>query len=46
MVAKRKPRNYAATEATLINIRALKKRVVDIERHVKSIARRLAKLER
>lgn len=36
-------RNYAATEGTLINIRALKKRVDALEKQVKGIYVRLNK---
>jgi len=36
-VKQKKPRNYAATESTLINLRALKKRVAALEQAVKAL---------
>lgn len=34
----KKPRNRAAQDATLINVRALKRRVTEVERFLQSVA--------
>jgi Tfp pilus assembly protein PilO len=42
--AKKKPRNYAATDTTLINLRAMKKRIVELEKSVSQLQRQMAVL--
>lgn len=39
----KKPRNYAANESTLINVRAATKRLAELERRVTRIERAFAK---
>ena len=41
---KKKPRNYAATDLTLINLRAMKKRIVQLERSMSQVQRQMARL--
>lgn len=38
-MAKKKPRNRAAQDVTLINLRAIKKRVTALERRVRALER-------
>lgn len=40
MRTKKKPRNYAATDSTLINIRALKKKLEALAKRVRALERR------
>jgi hypothetical protein len=40
-MAKKKARNYAATDSTLINLRAIKKRVETLEWEMKAVWRQL-----
>jgi outer membrane murein-binding lipoprotein Lpp len=43
MTKPKKPRNRAAQDATLVNIRALKARVAQLERKVKALEKRKAR---
>ena len=42
--AKKKPRNYAATDTTLINLRAIKKRIAELEASVSQLQEQMARL--
>jgi len=42
--AKKKPRNYAATEATLINVRSMKKRIAELEASVSQLQEQMARV--
>jgi hypothetical protein len=40
----KKPRNYAATEATLINVRSMKKRIAELEASVSQLQEQMARV--